>query len=276
MELGILGLGQMGIGLVNRLVRADHGVTAFDLSASAVAAAERLGARGAESLDDLVSSLAAPRAIWLMLPAGDPTERSAEALGERLTVGDVIVDGGNSHHRDSQRRAARLERRGIHFVDVGCSAGLHGARLGYSLMVGGPPDSVERLRPIFDALAATPGASWGHVGPSGAGHFVKMVHNGVEYGLMQAYAAGLDNLSRVPDYALDLAQIVDIWRHGAVARSWLLDLTAAALAASPELGSLAPYVADSAEDRWTVANANDQIAQRGFDPWYQAPKPLEP
>ncbi len=163
MELGILGLGQMGIGLVSRLVRADHSVTAFDLSASAVAAAERLGARGVGSLDDLVSSLAAPRAIWLMLPAGDPTERSVEALGERLAAGDVIVDGGNSHHRDSQRRAARLESLGIHFVDVGCSAGLHGARLGYSLMVGGRPDSVERLRPIFDALAAAPGASWGHV-----------------------------------------------------------------------------------------------------------------
>ena len=276
MEIGMIGLGQMGLGMVGRIVRAGHAVIAYDLDPTAVAAAEALGARGVGSLDDVVSKLSPARALWLMLPAGDPTERSVEALDRRLDAGDIIVDGGNSHFRDSRRRASHLGRRGIRCLDVGTSAGLHGARLGFSLMVGGPADAVSHLHPIFDALAATPGASWGHLGPSGAGHFVKMIHNGVEYGLMQAYAAGLDTLDRVPDYDLDLAQVVNVWRHGAVARSWLLDLTASALAANPRLGSLAPYVADSAGERWTVDEAIAQVAQRGFDPWYRGPEPPKP
>jgi len=255
MELGMIGLGRMGANMTERLVRGGHRVVGYDRSPDAVAHARRLGAVAAESPTALTEQLSRPRIVWLMVPAGNPVDETIEAVLPHLTADDVIIDGGNSYYKDSVRRAAGLEKRGLYYVDVGTSGGVWGLTEGYSLMIGGPRDILERLRPVFETLAPAPDKGWGHVGPSGAGHFVKMIHNGIEYGLMQAYAEGFAILKQKPELVSDLPQIAEIWRHGSVVRSWLLDLVARALHADPHLKDIAPRVADSGEGRWTVAEA---------------------
>jgi 6-phosphogluconate dehydrogenase len=211
----------------------------------------------AQTLAELAARLAAPRVAWVMVPAGDATENTIAELLAVLAPGDVLVDGGNSNYKDTIRRAAQVEAHGLSFVDVGTSGGVWGLAEGYSMMVGGRPEAVERLRPALETLAPAPDRGWGHVGPSGAGHFTKMVHNGIEYGMMQAYAEGFEILKAKADLNLDLHQVAEIWRYGSVVRSWLLDLTAAALAEDPDLAALQGWVADSGEGRWTVAEAID-------------------
>ena len=255
MELGMIGLGRMGANMTSRLIAGGHRVVASDHSPEAVARAVAGGATGAASLGELVAGLSAPRAVWTMVPSGEATESTIASLGETLAAGDIVIDGGNSYYRDSMRRGAALAARGIAFVDSGTSGGIWGLKEGYSLMVGGTPEAVERLRPLFETLAQPHG--WGHVGPIGAGHFVKMVHNGIEYGLMQAYAEGFELLHRKSEFALDLAQVGRIWQHGSVVRSWLLDLTVDALEKNPTMDGIAPWVEDSGEGRWTTAEALD-------------------
>ncbi len=255
MQLGMIGLGRMGANLATRLVRAGHEVIGFDPQPDARKALAQGGGQPVDSLEALVASLAKPRAAWTMVPAGAITERTVESLRGLLERGDALIDGGNSFYKDSQRRARACAERGIDYVDAGTSGGVWGLAEGYSLMVGGDDAVVERLRPIFEALAPAPDRGWGHVGPSGAGHFTKMVHNGIEYGLMQAYAEGFSVLSHKPDFDLDLHQVAEIWRHGSVVRSWLLDLAARAFEENPTLEGIAPYVEDSGEGRWTVAEA---------------------
>ncbi len=257
MRIGMVGLGKMGANMTTRLLRGGHEVVVHDQAGDAVARAAEGGATGADSLDALVGRLVAPRAVWVMVPAGPPTETTVERLAALLAPGDTVLDGGNSNYKESMRRAAALRGRGIHFVDVGTSGGVWGLAEGYSLMVGGDEAAVERLRPIFETLAPAKDRGWGHVGPNGAGHFTKMVHNGIEYGLMQAFAEGFSILRHKEELALDLAQIAEIWRHGSVVRSWLLDLTARALAENPSMEGIAPWVSDSGEGRWTVAEAID-------------------
>ncbi|MBI4497720.1 MAG: decarboxylating 6-phosphogluconate dehydrogenase [Chloroflexi bacterium] len=255
MDLGMVGMGRMGASMAHRLVQAGHCVVAYDQNPDAVRQAEQAGAVAAASLADLVGQLPLPRAVWVMLPAGAATERTIEALVPLLSPDDTIVDGGNSWYKDSMRRAERLRERGLHFLDVGTSGGIWGLRAGYSLMVGGEREVFARLEPLLQALAPGPDQGYGYVGPSGTGHFVKMVHNGIEYGAMQAYAEGFALLQAKPEFGLDLAQVAEIWRHGSVVRSWLLDLIAAALAQDPELRDLRAYVEDSGEGRWTVFEA---------------------
>jgi 6-phosphogluconate dehydrogenase len=257
MQIGMVGLGKMGANMTARLQRGGHSVVAFDRSAEALRAAAGAGATAADSLPALVAQLAAPRAVWAMVPAGDATEATLEELAGLLAAGDAVIDGGNSNYKDSMRRAATLAARAVHLVDVGTSGGVWGLREGYSLMIGGDAGAVARLRPVFETLAPAPDRGWGHVGPSGSGHFVKMIHNGIEYGMMQAYAEGFAILRRKEALELDLAQVAEIWRHGSVVRSWLLDLTARALAENPTMEGIAPYVSDSGEGRWTVAEAVD-------------------
>ena len=257
MQLAIVGLGKMGANIATRLIRGGHRVVAHDLDEEAIRAAESAGATGARSLAEVARALETPRTVWVMVPSGDPTEQTVNAMADLLAQGDALIDGGNSNYKDTMRRADALAGRGIHFVDVGTSGGVWGLDEGYSMMVGGETDVVERLRPVFEALAPAPDKGWGHVGPSGAGHFVKMVHNGIEYGLMQAYAEGFSLLKHKETFGLDLHQVSEIWRHGSVVRSWLLDLTARALDEDPELADIAPYVSDSGEGRWTVAEAID-------------------
>jgi len=232
-------------------------VVAYDRSPEAVATAAVGGATPAASLEALVRELAAPRAVWVMVPAGDPTESTVRALLELLEPGDVVIDGGNSNYKDSMRRAATLAERGLTFLDAGTSGGVWGLKEGYSLMIGGDEEAVERLRPIFATLAPAPDRGWARMGPSGSGHFVKMIHNGIEYGMMQAYAEGFSILKHKEEFALDLAGVAEVWRHGSVVRSWLLDLTANALSENPTMDGIAPYVTDSGEGRWTVAEAID-------------------
>lgn len=257
MKIGMVGLGRMGANMATRLLRGGHAVVAHDRDPKAVERVTAAGGEGARSLADLVGALETPRAVWVMVPAGDPTEETIRSLCGVLAPGDTVIDGGNSNYKDSQRRARELEERGLHFVDAGTSGGVWGLAEGYSLMVGGEAEVVQRLRPIFETLAPAPDRGWGHVGPSGAGHFTKMVHNGIEYGLMEAYAEGFSILAHKRELALDLAQVAEIWRHGSVVRSWLLDLTARALHENPRMEGIAPYVADSGEGRWTVAEAID-------------------
>jgi len=259
MQIGMVGLGRMGGNMATRLARGGHEVVAWDRSADVTTkvAAAQTGIAGAESLEALVAKLGAPRAVWIMIPAGDPTEQMVETLLGLLSSGDTIVDGGNSNYKDSVRRGQRCAERGVHFVDAGTSGGVWGLANGYSLMVGGDAAAVDRLRPIFETLAPGPQTGWGRVGPTGAGHFTKMVHNGIEYGMMQAFAEGFSILQHKKEFALDLAQVAEIWREGSVVRSWLLDLTAKALAENPTMDGIAPYVSDSGEGRWTVAEAID-------------------
>ena len=257
MQLGMVGLGKMGANMTTRLAQGGHEVVAFDRSAEAVQGAVGHGAKGASALEDLVRQLKAPRAVWVMLPAGDPTENTVRALAELMARGDTIIDGGNSNYKESMRRAAMVGEKGLGFIDVGTSGGIWGLTEGYALMVGGPNEAVDRLRPIFETLAPAKDQGWGHVGPAGSGHFTKMVHNGIEYGMMQAYAEGFSILKHKKELNLDLAQIAELWRTGSVVRSWLLDLTARALRDDQDLSAIAPYVSDSGEGRWTVTEAID-------------------
>ena len=257
MTLGMVGLGKMGLNMVRRLQLGGHHVAGFDLTKANVDAAVEAGAEGAGSLEDLVARLEAPRAVWVMVPAGGPTEGVIGQLAAMLAPGDTIIDGGNSKYTDSIARAERLAAQGFHFVDAGTSGGIWGLREGYSMMIGGEKEAVERLRPIFEVLAPAANEGWGHVGPAGAGHFAKMVHNGVEYGMMQAFAEGFHILEAKKPFAYDLHAVAEIWRVGSVVRSWMLDLAANALQHNPTLGGIAPIVADSGEGRWTVAEAID-------------------
>jgi 6-phosphogluconate dehydrogenase len=252
MELGMVGLGKMGGFMTERLVRGGHRVIGFDRDPAVVQKLAEKGAGSANSLDNVISQLKPPRAIWLMVPAGDPVDQTIAALVPHLSEGDTIIDGGNSYYKDSMRRAAALVPKKINFVDCGTSGGVWGITEGYSMMVGGDADVVKRLSPVFETLAPGPDKGWGRVGPAGSGHFVKMVHNGIEYGIMQAYAEGLDLLRHKKEFSLDLLQIGKIWQFGSVIRSWLLDLTVDALSKNPTLSGIEGYVTDSGEGRWTV------------------------
>jgi len=295
MQLGMVGLGRMGSNLVRRLLPAEHDCVVFDVNSSQVKKLEAEGATGTGSLDQLVEKLDKPRAVWVMVPAGETTERTVRELGERMDAGDVIIDGGNSYYRDDIARAAALSERGVHYLDVGTSGGVWGLERGYCLMIGGEAEVVARLRPLFEAIAPgveaasrTPGRmgppavaerGYLHCGPAGAGHFVKMVHNGIEYGVMAAYAEGLNILknanagtvAREPDaetaplehpeyyqYEIDVASVAEVWRRGSVIASWLLDLTAQALLASPDLHEYSGRVSDSGEGRWTTIAAIEE------------------
>ena len=252
MQLGMIGLGKMGGNMVTRLVQGGHKVVAFDRSPDAVKAAEASGAIGATSLEDLVSKLSKPAAIWIMVPAGAPTEDTVNALAKLLQPDDTIIDGGNSKYTDDARRAIALKDKKINYMDAGTSGGIWGLKNGYCLMIGGEKSIFERLEPIYKTLA--PENGYGYMGKSGAGHFVKMVHNGIEYAMMQAYAEGFD-IMKATDFNLDLAKIGDLWMQGSVVRSWLLELGAHALAENPTLEGIKPYVNDSGEGRWTVEAA---------------------
>jgi 6-phosphogluconate dehydrogenase len=282
MQLGMIGLGRMGGNMVERLLRGGHDCVVYDRSPEAVARSAARGAVGADSLAGLVRQLRPPRAVWVMVPSGPPTEATVRELAGLLEPGDCVIDGGNSFYKDDVRRARELAARGLHYVDVGTSGGVWGAARGYCLMIGGPPEAVRRLDPIFRTLAPgrgdlprTPGREQAggtaeegylHCGPAGAGHFVKMIHNGIEYGLMQAYAEGFDlfrraNADEVPPesrYDFNLADIAELWRRGSVVSSWLLDLTAQALLEDPTLERYTGYVQDSGEGRWTVLTALEQ------------------
>jgi 6-phosphogluconate dehydrogenase len=263
MQLGFIGLGRMGGNMVHRILRdSDNTVVAYARSEESVQTAEGHGATGASSLEDVVAKLEPPRTVWIMIPAGDPTERTVAELGDLLEAGDTIVDGGNSRWTDDKARSERLSAKGIHYVDVGVSGGVWGLQVGYCMMVGGPDEAVERLRPILDVLAPLAddehGPGWGHFGPTGAGHYVKMVHNGVEYGMMQAYAEGFA-LFDASEYELDNAQIAHLWMQGSVVRSWLCELAARAFELEGnDLDRLEPWVEDSGEGRWTVEDAIDK------------------
>ena len=263
MQLGFIGLGKMGANMVHRIQRdSEHQVVAFDFSEEAVREAESHGARSAGSPEELVQLLEAPRAVWVMVPAGDPTEQTVRQLGELLEHGDTIIDGGNTRYTDDLRRARELEGKGIHYVDVGTSGGVWGLEVGYCMMVGGPKEAVDRVAPILDVLApkenAEFGPGWGHMGDSGSGHYVKMVHNGVEYGIMQAYAEGFELFSK-SHFGLDNELIAKLWMQGSVVRSWLCELAARAFEAEGnDLAGLAPHVSDSGEGRWTIEDAIDK------------------
>jgi 6-phosphogluconate dehydrogenase len=255
MELAMIGLGKMGANMATRLIRGGHKVVGYDLNEDNIKSIEAEGGEGARTLDEVAAKLSAPRVVWVMVPSGDPTEQTIINLTEVLAPGDIIIDGGNSNYRDSMRRAKILAEQGFHFVDVGTSGGIWGISEGYSMMVGGDEPAAKQLKPIFETLAPAADKGWGHVGPAGSGHFVKMVHNGIEYGLMQAYAEGFELMQKKAEFGLDLTQIAEIWRFGSVVRSWLLDLTANALTENPTLEGSAASVTDSGEGRWTVAEA---------------------
>ncbi len=257
MQIGMVGLGKMGGNMTKRLILAGHEVVVYDRTEDAVTQAVDEGAIGSNSLEDLVAKLDGPRAVWIMVPAGKPTESTIHDLSEMLSKDDTVIDGGNSNYKDTINRSEALKEKGIFLIDAGTSGGVWGLTEGYSLMVGGDERAVERLRSIFESLAPAEDKGWGHVGPSGSGHFVKMVHNGIEYGLMQAYAEGFEIMKAKEDFSIDLHQVSEIWRYGSVVRSWLLDLTAQALEEDQELSDIKGWVADSGEGRWTVAEAID-------------------
>ncbi|MCK6585745.1 MAG: decarboxylating 6-phosphogluconate dehydrogenase [Anaerolineales bacterium] len=257
MELAMIGLGKMGMNMATRLVRGGHRVVGFARTAATVKEAETFGIKGAHSLEEAVSKLKPPRIVWVMVPAGQTTYDTIEKLSNLLGNGDILIDGGNSNYKDSIRHAAMLEPKGIDFLDCGTSGGIWGISEGYSLMIGGKPEVAERMRPIFETLAPAADKGWGRVGPHGAGHFVKMVHNGIEYGMMQAFAEGFSILRAKEEFGLNLAQVSHIWQHGSVVRSWLLDLAARALDEDSKLSGIKPWVADSGEGRWTVFESID-------------------
>ena len=252
MELGFIGLGKMGMNMVTRLRRDQHRVVVYDRSNDLIKQAESQGCIGASALTDLVGKLSTPRAVWVMVPSGAPTEETIQAVADLLQSGDIIIDGGNTRFHDDVRRAAELKKKGIHYVDAGTSGGIWGLKVGYCLMVGGEDAAVKRLEPVFKTLAPEDG--WAHVGAVGAGHYVKMVHNGIEYSMMQGYAEGFELMSK-SEYKLDLARVADLWMHGSVVRSWLLELAAGALKEDQKLEKLKGYVQDSGEGRWMIADA---------------------
>ncbi len=258
MELGMIGLGRMGANMAERLLKGGHRVVGYTRHWDKVQPVIGKGGEGAHSLEELISKLSPRRVIWLMIPAGKPVDQTIQKLITLLDKDDMIIDGGNSFYKDTLKRAEELKQKNIHFVDVGTSGGIWGLTEGYSLMVGGGKDIVEFLSPIFETLAPASDKGWSYVGPNGAGHFVKMVHNGIEYGMMQAYAEGFALMKRKEEFSLDLHRIAEVWRYGSVVRSWLLDLTAEALKDNPDLEGVAPYVAESGEGRWTVKEAIDQ------------------
>jgi 6-phosphogluconate dehydrogenase len=252
MEIALIGLGKMGANMAQRLISGGHRVFVYDLNPESVQSTIEKGGIAVDTLENIKSYLMPPRAVWVMVPAGLPTETTLETLSTILEPGDIIIDGGNSYYKDSIRRASQLNDKGLHFIDIGTSGGIWGLQEGYSLMIGGAPEIVHHLQPIFETLAPAVDQGWGRVGPNGAGHFVKMIHNGIEYGLMQAYAEGFELMSRKEEFNLDLAQIAEIWKYGSVVRSWLLDLASRTLQDNPSLEGIAPYVSDSGEGRWTV------------------------
>ena len=252
MELGMIGLGRMGANMTERLVLGGHRIISYDRSPEAIQRVVDKGAVGSRSLADFVQQLSQPRAAWLMVPSGDPVDQTIEQLLPQLAKGDVIIDGGNSYYKDSIRRAEKLKQQGIYFVDTGTSGGIWGLKVGYCMMVGGEKEVVERLDPIFKTLAPKDG--YLHVGPSGAGHFVKMIHNGIEYGMLQANGEGFE-LLKASGFDLDLGKIAHLWNQGSVVRSWLLELAESAFNKDPELASIKGYVEDSGEGRWTVLEA---------------------
>ncbi len=255
MQIGFVGLGRMGGNMVHRLLRDGHSVVGFDPASAARQAVTAAGGAAADSFKALATALTAPRTVWVMVPAGEPTDAVIRDLGGVLQPGDTVVDGGNTHYKDDVRRARELGARGLTYVDVGVSGGIWGLEHGYCLMVGGDRAAVDRLAPVFTTLA--PADGWLHVGPVGSGHYVKMIHNGIEYGMMQAYAEGFE-LMAASDYALDLGAVARLWNQGSVVRSWLLQLTADVLAADPALAAVRPWVEDSGEGRWTVEDAVDK------------------
>jgi len=282
MQIGMIGLGRMGSNMVRRLMRAGHECVVFDVNPASVSGLAGEGAVPADSLDAVAAALRPPRAAWVMVPAGEATEHVVTQLGERFASGDIVIDGGNSHFKDDVRRAASLRGRDIHYVDAGTSGGVWGLERGYCLMIGGSDQAVKRLEPIFRALApgrgdvapapgrdgrsGTAEEGFLHCGPSGSGHFVKMIHNGIEYGLMQAYAEGFDIMRNAASeelpaehrFSLDLADVAEVWRRGSVVTSWLLDLTASALAENPSLSNYTGFVQDSGEGRWTIMAAIEE------------------
>ena len=257
MQLGLIGLGKMGGSMAERLRLGGHHVVGFDSSAEAVARLTATGNAGASTLEELAKNLKGRRAIWIMVPQGNPVDQTIAKLEPLLNPGDILIDGGNSNYKDSMRRYKEVTAKGLQFVDVGTSGGVWGLKEGYSMMIGGDKEPVEYLRPIFETLAPAADKGWGHVGPGGAGHFVKMIHNGIEYGMMQAYAEGFTILEQKKEMALNLPQIAEIWRYGSVVRSWLLDLIADAVGRNPTLKGLEAFVEDSGEGRWTVMEAID-------------------
>ncbi|MGZ5383142.1 MAG: phosphogluconate dehydrogenase (NAD(+)-dependent, decarboxylating) [Acidimicrobiia bacterium] len=257
MELAMVGLGKMGANMTERLVKGGHRVVGYDLNPQSVQQIVDVGAERAVSLEDLAGRLPDPQIVWIMVPSGAPVDETIAAVLPFLRPGAVIVDGGNSNYRDTLRRAEQCDAKGVHFVDCGTSGGIWGLSEGYSMMVGGDQPVVENLNPIFETLAPAPDRGWGRVGPAGSGHFVKMIHNGIEYGLMQAYAEGLAIMEAKDEFRLDLHQVAEIWCYGSVVRSWLLDLTSEALAENPTMEGIAPFVPDSGEGRWAVFEAID-------------------
>lgn len=259
MQIGIIGLGKMGANMARRLCRKEITVLAYNRSPEITRQlAEEEGLIACEDLQSLISQLPSPRIVWLMLPSGETTEQMLLKLKEHLSAGDIIIDGGNANYKDSQRRGRLLSAANVEFADCGTSGGIWGLENGYCLMIGGKPQVIQMIQPILQALAPNEDQGWAHVGPIGAGHFTKMIHNGIEYGMMQAMAEGFDLLKGKEEFQLDLAQISELWRHGSVVRSWLLDLTADFLQEDTELADIVPYVADSGEGRWTVQESIEQ------------------
>ena len=257
MEMGIIGLGRMGGNMAQRLAAVGHQIVAYDPATDAANTVASKGIVRVDSIADLALKLEQPRAVWIMVPSGEPTEKTIATLATELSPNDIILDGGNSYYKDSIRRSQTLLEQGIHLLDVGVSGGIWGLKEGYSLMIGGEPEAFHKIEPIFQSLAPSDDHGYGYVGPSGAGHFVKMVHNGIEYGMMQAYAEGFELMQAKEEFNLDLHQIAEIWRYGTVIRSWLLDLTSAALSEDPKLDGLQAYVEDTGEGRWTVQESID-------------------
>ncbi len=255
MKIGLIGLGKMGANMAQRLLQGGHKVVGYDRDTQAVKRIVDQGNEGASSIDELISKLTAPKVVWIMVPAGKPVDDTIHLLADKMTRGDILIEGGNSYYKDSIRRAEDLAKSGISMIDAGVSGGIWGLKEGYSMMIGGDEKAVDQVRSIFETLAPGKNKGWGRVGPSGSGHFVKMVHNGIEYGLMEAYAEGFELLRKKREFGLDLHQVAEIWKFGSVVRSWLLDLTADALKKDQDLTDVAPFVADSGEGRWTALEA---------------------
>ena len=256
MKIGFVGLGKMGMNMIQRLIEDGHEAVTYALSSDSVKKAEKKGAEGAGSLQDLIDKLDAPRIVWSMIPAGKPTEDTIKTLSEIMEPGDIIIDGGNSFYKDSMRRAEELSGKNISFIDVGTSGGIWGLEKGYCMMIGSAEDTFKKAEPLFKTLA--PENGYAHVGPNGAGHYVKMVHNGIEYGMLQAYAEGFELLNAKKEFSLDMHKISNLWNQGSVVRSWLLELAESAFKNDPELRSIRGYVEDSGEGRWTIAEAIEQ------------------